>query len=237
MTPVASLWVYLAAQPLFWLALTLAAYLAGDWLAARSGRHPLVNPVMIAIAIVMAVLLLSGTPYERYFEGAQFVHVLLGPATVALAVPIMRHRALIRARGRAIGVALLCGALTGILTAVGLGAALGLPADILLSIAPKSVTAAIAMGIAEKTGGIASLTAVVVIMTGIIGAILVTPLMHVLGIRDYAARGFAAGLASHGIGTARALAVNETAGTFAGLAMALNGLATAMLVPLLLLLR
>ena len=236
MSPVSNLWVYLATQPLFWLTLTLAAYLTGDWLARASGRNPFVNPVMIAVAIVMAVLFATGTPYERYFDGAQFVHVLLGPATVALAVPIIRNRALIRRAWKAIAIALVIGSATGVISAVVLGAAFGLSPQVLLSVAPKSVTAAIAMGIAEKTGGIASLTAVVVILTGIIGAVIVTPLMNALRIKDFAARGFAAGLAAHGIGTARALAVNETAGTFAGLAMALNGLMTACLIPLLLLL-
>ncbi len=236
MTPAANLWVYLATQPLFWLTLTLAAYLVGDGLARASGRNPFVNPVMIAVGTVMAVLFATGTPYERYFDGAQFVHVLLGPATVALAVPILRNRALIARAWKAIAVALVIGSATGVVSAIGFGALFGLSPQVLLSIAPKSVTAAIAMGIAEKTGGIASLTAVVVILTGIIGAVIVTPLMNALRIRDFAARGFAAGLASHGIGTARALAVNETAGTFAGLAMALNGLMTACLIPLLLLL-
>jgi len=236
MNPVGSVWIYLAAQPLFWLGLTLAAYLIGDWLATLSGRNPLANPVLIAIVIVIAVLRLTGTPYDRYFEGAQFVHVLLGPATVALAIPMIRHRVLIRRNIQAIVIALLVGSATGIVSALGIGALVGLSPATLLSVAPKSVTAAIAMGISEKIGGIASLTAVLVILTGIVGSVLVTPLMNLLGVRDYAARGFAAGLASHGIGTARALSVDETAGTFAGLAMALNGLATALLVPLLLLL-
>ncbi len=104
----------------------------------------------------------------------------------------------------------------------------------LLSLAPKSVTAGVAMGIAEQFGGEAALTAVLVVTTGLIGAIIVTPLMNLLGLKNFAARGFAAGLVSHGIGTARAFQVNPLAGTFAGIALGLNGVLTAVLVPLLL---
>jgi predicted murein hydrolase (TIGR00659 family) len=227
------LWVYLSATPLLWLTVTLAVYVAADWASARSGRHPMVNPVLIAIVVVAAVLAVSGTPYRTYFEGAQFVHFALGPATVALAVPVYRHRALIRARLAPILAALAAGSITAIVSAVAVAAAFGAPETVLKAIAPKSVTAGIAMGIAESIGGEPALTAVLVIATGIMGAIIVTPLMNALKIRDYAARGFAVGLASHGISTARAFQVDSVAGTFAGLAMALNGLVTALLVPLL----
>ena len=237
MTPpanAAQFWIYLSSQPLFFLALTLAAYLSGDRIAAATDRHPLANPALIAILLVGSVLLATGTSHARYFEGARFVHVLLGPATVALALPIFRHRALIRRHWRAILLALFAGAATGIVAAVGLALALGLSPATLASLAPKSVTAAIAMGISERVGGTPALTAVLVIATGVLGAVMVTPLMNLIGIRDYAARGFAVGIAAHGIGTARALQVNETAGAYAALGMGLNGLVTAFLVPLLL---
>jgi predicted murein hydrolase (TIGR00659 family) len=200
--------------------------------AAR--RNPLVNPVMIAIALVSVLLLATGTDYQTYFNGAQFVHFLLGPATVALGVPLYRNLALVRRDLLPMAAALLVGAVVAILSAVGIAAAMGVPHNILVSLAPKSVTAGIAMAVSESLGGIPSLTAALVIITGIIGAIMVTPLMNALGIRDYAARGFAVGLASHGIGTARAFAVSSVAGTFAGIAMGLNAVATALLVPLLL---
>jgi predicted murein hydrolase (TIGR00659 family) len=227
-------WVFLASSPLFWLALTLGAYLVGDALAARSGRHPLVNPVLIAILVVGSVLVATGTDYRTYFEGAQFVHVLLGPATVALAVPIARHRAEIRRNLVPLLVALVIGAAVGVVSAVGFAALLGASPLLLASIAPKSVTAAIAMGVSQETGGQPALTAVLVIATGVLGAVTVTPLMNALRISDYRARGLAVGVAAHGIGTARAFAVNAVAGTFASLGMALNGLATALLVPLVL---
>lgn len=227
----ASLWVYLAATPLFWLTVTLVAWLAATYVTARV-KHPLANLVLIAVALVGALLLATRTPYQNYFEGAQFVHFLLGPATVALAVPLVRHRVLVVRNIVPMGIALIAGGITACASAVLIAKWLGAPREVLLSLAPKSTTAGIAMAISEHLGGVPSLTAVCVIATGIIGAMIVTPMMNGLGIRDFAARGFAAGLASHGIGTARAFAVNEIAGTFAGIAMGLNGLATSLLAPL-----
>lgn len=234
MTNPFSIWVYLSATPLLWLALTLVSWIVADAIARACGRHPLVNPVLIAIAAMGVVLIATGTPYETYFQGAQFVHFLLGPATVAIAVPLVRHRTLVLANILPMAAALLAGAVTAVVSVVAVAAAFGVPREILVSLAPKSVTAGIAMAISENLGGRPALTAVLVITTGVMGAVIVTPLMNALKIRDYAARGFAVGLTSHGIGTARAFAVDEIAGTFAGIAMGLNGVATSLVVPLLL---
>jgi predicted murein hydrolase (TIGR00659 family) len=234
MTNPFSIWVYLEATPLLWLALTLVSWIVADAIARACGRHPLVNPVLIAIAAMGAVLIATGTPYETYFQGAQFVHFLLGPATVAIAVPLVRHRTLVLKNVLPMAAALLAGAVTAVVSVVGVTAAFGVPREILVSLAPKSVTAGIAMAISENLGGRPALTAVLVITTGVMGAVIVTPLMNALKIRDYAARGFAVGLTAHGIGTARAFAVDEIAGTFAGIAMGLNGVATSLVVPLLL---
>lgn len=227
----AGLWVYLAEAPLFWLTVTVLAYLAADGLARLSGRNPLVNPVMIAVALVAGLLIATDTPYAVYFGGAQFVHFLLGPATVALALPLLRNLRLVRSAMIPMLAALFVGALVAMLSAVGLAILFGLPEDLTASLVPKSVTAAVAMGIASEIGGDPSLAAALVILTGIMGAVMVTPLMNALGIRDYAARGFAVGLAAHGIGTARAIQVNDLAGAFAGIAMALTALLTALLAP------
>jgi predicted murein hydrolase (TIGR00659 family) len=229
-----NLWVYLSHGPLLWLTATLVAYLAADALSARLQRHPLANPVLIAVALVSLVLLVTGTPFPAYFAGAQFVHFLLGPATVALAVPLVLHLPQIRRLLLPLLAALVTGSLTAIVSAVLLAQAFGLDASTVRALAPKSVTAAIAMGTAESIGADPALTAVFVILTGITGAILVTPLMSLLRIRNVAAAGFAAGLASHGIGTARAFQIDPLAGTFAGIALGLNGLLTALLVPLVL---
>lgn len=234
MTNPFSIWVYLSATPLLWLALTLVAWIAAEAIARVCGRRPLANPVLIAIVMMGAVLLATGTPYKTYFEGAQFVHFLLGPATVAIAVPLVRYRALVWANILPMAAALVVGAVTAVVTVVASAAIFGVPREILVSLAPKSVTAGIAMAISEQTGGAPALTAVFVVATGIIGAVLVTPLMTALKIKDHAAQGFAAGIASHGIGTARAFAVSEIAGTFAGIAMGLNGIATSLAVPILL---
>jgi predicted murein hydrolase (TIGR00659 family) len=228
-----SLWVYLAANPLLHLTLTLLAYQFGDWVYRKANRNPLLNPVMISVALLVAILLATGTNYDIYFEGAQFVHFLLGPATVALAIPLYKQFHMVRRSAVAILAAILAGSLTAAASAVAIAWALGASAQTVASIAPKSVTAAIAMGISEKIGGLPSLTAVLVIATGIIGASLGPLVLNLLGIKDWAARGLAIGVAAHGIGTARALQVNEVAGAFAGLAMGINALATAVLLPLL----
>ncbi|APZ51618.1 LrgB family protein [Salipiger abyssi] len=226
-------WVYLSASPLFHLTLTLLAFQAASWLFEKGGHNPLLNPVLGAVVLVVAVLVVTGTDYATYFEGAQFVHFLLGPATVSLAVPLYRQWRLVRRSALAITVSLLCGSLTAILTALGVAWLAGGSAEVLASLAPKSVTAPVAMAIAEELGGVPSLTAVLVIVTGILGAMIGPMVLNIAGVRDWSARGLAIGTASHGIGTARALQVNETAGAFAGLAMGLNALATALLLPIL----
>jgi predicted murein hydrolase (TIGR00659 family) len=231
-TDITQIWVYLAATPLLWLTATLAAYAAADALSARFKRHTLANPVAIASAIVVAMLLATGTSYVAYFAGAQFVHFMLGPATVALAIPLYRNLGLVRQALLPMAAALVAGSLTAAASAVLIAWAFGSPADVLASLAPKSVTAPIAMELAKSLGGIPSLAAVLVIITGIFGALVVTPLMKALAIRNDAARGFAVGVASHGIGTARAFQISQVAGTFAGIAMGLNGALTSLLVLL-----
>jgi predicted murein hydrolase (TIGR00659 family) len=230
MTPF-RLWVYLQTTPLFWLTATLAAFIVADALAKAAHRHPLVNPVAIAILILGALLKLAGTDYQTYFNGAQFVHFLLGPATVALGVPIYTNFALVKRNFWPLAASLLVGAVVAITSAVLVAKGLGAPRPVLIALAPKSITAGVAMAVTEALGGAAPLTGVLVIATGILGAVIVTPLMNALGVTDYAARGFAVGLASHGIGTARAFAVDPVAGVFAGLAMGLNAVVTPAVIP------
>jgi predicted murein hydrolase (TIGR00659 family) len=227
------IWVYLAASPLLHLTLTLVAYQAGSWVYRRGRLNPLLNPVLLAVAMLVAALTLTHTSYSTYFAGAQFVHFLLGPATVALAIPLYRQFERIKRSALAIFTSLIAGSITASVTAFGLVRLLGGGWQTAISIAPKSVTAPVAMGISERLGGLPSLTAVLVILTGILGAMLGPPLLNLLRITDWSARGLAIGTASHGIGTARALQVNEVAGAFSGLAMGLNALATAILLPLL----
>jgi len=227
-----SLWVYLSQSPLLWLTVTLLTYAVADAVSLATYRHALANPVFHSMWIIGAFLLLTGTSYTTYFEGAQFVHFLLGPATVALAVPLYENRKAALAAILPMLAALAVGSVTAIGSVMLLAEAVGLPRTIVVSLAPKSVTAAVAMGISETLHADPSLTAVAVILTGIMGAMIVTPLMNRLGTRDLRARGFAVGIAAHGIGTARAFQVDAVAGVFAGIGMSLNALVTSLLVPL-----
>jgi predicted murein hydrolase (TIGR00659 family) len=229
-----ALWVYLARSPLLWLTVTILAYCLCDRFSAIMRRAPLANPVLMAMCLVGLLVRGTGTPYATYFDGAQFIHFLLGPATVALAIPLYQHRQMVVRSIVPMTCALIAGSVTALVSAVFVARLLGAPASVVTSIAPKSVTAAVAMGISGRLGGDPALTAVLVILTGILGAIIVTPLMVWLRITDTRARGFAAGLAAHGIGTARAFQMDPLAGTFAGIAMGLNALLTALIVPLLL---
>lgn len=227
----AEIWSYLAESPLIWLSATLIAYLAGDYLAQRAGRAPLVNPVLVAVILLAAMLWATDTTYATYFEGAQFVHFLLGPATVALAVPLWLNWPTVRRAALPIVAALLAGSGMAVLSALAIGHAMGLSPELLATLAPKGTTAPVALGISQNLGGSPTLTAVLVILTGMIGAIVITPMMNMMGIRDWRARGFAVGVAAHGIGTARAFQVNPQAGAFAGIGMGLNAMLTALLAP------
>jgi predicted murein hydrolase (TIGR00659 family) len=235
MTPrINELWVYLAASPLLGLTLTLIAYLAACWIHRRANFSPLANPVLIAVAALVALLMITGTPYQTYFDGAQFVHFLLGPATVALAIPLYTQFGRVRAMLVPVVAGLLVGSFTAVASAVLVARFFGASLATQLSLAPKSVTTPIAMGVAERIGGIPSLTAVLVIATGILGAVAGRYLFDALRIRDPAIRGFATGITAHGIGTARAFQESEQTGAFAALAMGMNGLITALLLPVLL---
>jgi predicted murein hydrolase (TIGR00659 family) len=224
-------WVYLSASPLFWLTMTLVAYQLAFRIYQRSGQRPLANPVLLSILMLVSLLTVTGTPYVRYFEGAQFVHFLLGPATVALAIPLYGQFKRLTRMAAPLVLALLGGSLTAMLSAVFVGYWFGGSLPTLLSLAPKSVTTPIAMGIAEQIGGLPSLAAVMVIATGILGAMAAQMLYRWLGIRDDAVAGFSMGVAAHGIGTARAFQLSETMGAFAALGMGLNGLLTALALP------
>lgn len=234
MTDFTEFWSYLSRGPLLWLTATLVAYAAGDAISRAVGRRTWANPVLIAVILLATLLWVSGTSYATYFEGAQFVHFLLGPATVALALPLWEARKHVRRAALPIFAGLIAGSFTAILSALGVAHAFGVSGEVLASLAPKSATAPVALGISQAMGGSPTLTAVLVILTGITGAIVATPLLNLLGLRDWRARGLAVGVAAHGIGTARALQVHPVAGAFAGLGMGLNAVLTAFLAPALL---
>lgn len=217
----------------FPLALTLVAYTA----AVRSQRlargSPLANPTLVALGIVVFVLSITGISYGDYFTANQPINIILGPAVVALGVPLFRHLALIRQRAAPLLLALVVGSSCAIISVVELGRTFGLSRIELLSLAPRSATAGVSMAVSRQIGGSPPLTAVLTVTGGITGAVLASYVLNALRIRDPAARGFGMGLASHGIATARAFQEGQTAGTFAGLAMGLNAIVTAVLVPVL----
>lgn len=226
------IWVYLQTEPLFWLTVTIGAFLTGDYLYKKSKINPLVNPVAISILIVSGILIIFDIDYERYFNGAQFIHFLLGPATVALAIPIYNQIKLIQKEAISITITLVIGSLFAVFITYYLAKSFGLDEKLILSMLPRSVTAPIAMGISELINGLPSLTAIITIATGIIGASLSTFVLDFMKVKDMTARGFAIGLTSHGIGTARAMSRNKTAGIFSALALALSGVAVSIIIPL-----
>lgn len=230
------LWVYLSSAPLFGLTSTLAVYVLAQALFLRAGHAAWANPVLWSVVVLAGALLLTGTAYPTFFAGAQFIHFLLGPAVVALGWPLWQRRAELRRRWGRLLLAALAGGGVSAASAVGLGWALGLPADVLMSLAPKSVTAPVAMGIAAQIGGIPALAAVFAVLTGMVGALSARVLFGALGVGTDAAgmsiRGFALGTASHGIGAAHALQVDADAGAYAGLALGLQVVLAALLMPL-----
>ena len=232
MITIHEIWVYLSGSPLLALILTLGAYQLGVLAYERAARNPLANPVLITVTLIAVTITLIGMPYAEYFEGAQFVHFLLGTATVALAVPIYNGLGALRGRVVPLFVALVCGGAVSIASAVGIAALLGADGTIRGALWAKSVTAPIAMGVAERIGISPTLTAVFAVSTGILGAMLARFVLDAVGSKAWWQRGFALGVASHGIGTSRAFSVSEEAGTYAGLAMGLHGIAGAVLIPL-----
>ncbi len=224
------MWSELTTNPLFGVGLTVLVYFLAQ-LAYRRTRSLLLNPVAISIATIIVFLLATKTPYENYLNGGQMILFLLGPSVVALALPLYRQRKEINRNRLPIMAGIVCGAIASIISASGLAWLLGGSEKVVLSMAPKSVTTPIAIGIVEKIGGIAELTAAIVVLTGCIGAICGPEFCRLVGIKSPTATGLAVGTASHGIGTARMLEVDRLAGAVAGLAIGLNGLVTAFILP------
>ncbi|MGD8561154.1 MAG: LrgB family protein [Desulfarculaceae bacterium] len=220
-------------SPIFAVAITVAIY----FLAQRLYRRwPLffLNPVMISIAALICLLKLIGLDYQTYFQGGRFISFFLGPAVVALGVPLFQQMETIKKQSRAILCSTLAAAVVGVASAALTALCLGASYETAASLAPKSVTTPIAMGIAQKLGGIPSLTAALVIAAGVLGAVLGPGFLRLAGVRSPSAFGLALGSAAHGIGTARALEEGQTQGALAGLGICLNGLATALTAPFLL---
>ena len=226
------IWIYLQAEPLFWLTLTIGSYLIADFIYRKSNLFPLLNPVALSVLLVSLILISFNIQYERYFDGAKFIHFLLGPATVALAIPIYRKWDLIVSNSKAILISLILGSFFAIFITYVLSLQFKLQQELIFSLLPRSVTAPIAMGISEIIGGIPSLTAIITLITGVVGASLGVFVFDLMKLKKMEARGFSLGLASHGIGTARAMSRDKNAGVFAAVGMGLSGLITSIIVPL-----
>ncbi|KUH34846.1 hypothetical protein APY94_00285 [Thermococcus celericrescens] len=212
------------------ITLTLVVFYLFSELHARK-RAFYTNPVLLSIITIAVILKWFGIPYGSYMDSAVILKFLLGPAVVSLAVPVYKGRETIKAYAREIALGVAVGGTVAILSAFYIAQLLGGSEEVLLSIAPKSVTTAIAIGISEKIGGIPALTAVLVILTGIMGNAVGPELLSATGVRDRIARGLAMGVGSHGLGTARIILDDELAGAVSGLAMALNGVFTSLLLP------
>jgi len=231
--PFFHIWAYLQTQPLLGLTATLGVWELASMVDAKAGRKAYTSPLVLSILALAAILLVTHTPYKAYFAGAQFVHFLLGPATVALAVPMYNNLPAIRRDFLAIIVSLAAGSVVAASSAMLIAHAMGAPDAIVISLGPKSVTTPIAIGIVQNLGGQPALATVFVIVTGMFGSVVCTGLFKILRVKDWRAQGLAAGTAAHGIATARMLTLNQTAGAFGGLAIGLNGIVTSILLPLL----
>jgi predicted murein hydrolase (TIGR00659 family) len=227
------IWVYLSGSPLLALFITLAAYQIGLFVYQKSRQNPIANPVAIAVILIALFIQVIDMPYDSYFQGAQFIHFLLGSATVSLAIPIYRGLSSLKNRSFPLFVSLVAGGGTSILSAVGIASLLGADKTIIGAMYSKSVTAPIAMGIAERIGVSPTLTAIFAITTGILGAILAPFVLNSLGMKAWWQRGFPIGVAAHGIGTSQAFSINHEAGAYSSLAMGMHGIVGAVAIPVL----
>jgi predicted murein hydrolase (TIGR00659 family) len=215
----------------FWLPCTILLFAASSLLYRRLHKAPIANPTLLTIAALAVILASIGVPYKSYFEAVAVLHYLLGTAVVALALPLYRNVGRLKGRRMGLAAALVAGSLTSILVGLSVAILAHASASTVLSLAPKSATAAVSMEISRIIGGAPAVTATLTILTGIIGAITGPYVLNIVRILEPEARGFAMGVASHGIATARAFSEGEIAGSFAGLGMVLNAILTALVVP------
>ncbi|THB66064.1 MAG: LrgB family protein [Gammaproteobacteria bacterium] len=221
----------LVSSPLFGVTVTLVAYQLALYLNKACRGTPLLHPVIVSMTALIIIFTATGVTYEDYFKGASYIHFMLGPATVALAVPLYENFEKVKKLLIPIIIATLCGSATAVLSAVLLVKLFGGSLDTIISIAPKTVTTPIAMGVSEKIGGVPSLTAGMVLITGAIGCVVAPVIYKIFNITDDGAKGLALGLSSHGFGTAQAFQISAVAGAFSGLALGLTGVVVAFLLP------
>ncbi|WP_458526568.1 LrgB family protein [Onishia taeanensis] len=222
----------LLATPLSAIALTLAAYLVSLWVVERLGRPSWCPAVLLAALLVAASLWMLSIDVADYRRGAAWLMLLLGPATVALGVPLYQQLHHIRALWKPVALSLPPAAALAACYSVALAWALGASPEVLASMAPKSVTAPIALGILEELGGSVPLLMGGLLITGVMATLAVSLLAPLLNIHDHRILGFTLGVNGHAIGTVRAFEMSPTAGAFASLGMSLTGILTALCLPL-----
>lgn len=223
---------YISNSTLIWLILTLGSFKLGIIVYEKCNKHTLLQPIIISYIIIMSVLFITGVSYEEYFKGVEIIHFFLGPATVALALPLYNNLKYIKSLFLPIMITLVIAGVFSILIAVLLLWVLDANMPTILSMTTKSITAPIAIITSEQIGAIPSLAVGFVIITGIIGALLGTFIFKVIKIKHDTSKGFALGVVSHGIGTARAIEISQKAAAFSALAMGLSGIFTAVFLPL-----
>ena len=219
--------------PTFLVVLTCGVYLAAIFLQKQCGGAAWLHPIVVSVVILGVSLQFLHIDYESYFEANQVIHFFLGPATVALAVPLYYQLALLKKIWWPVLVSLCCGALTACVVGVLLAQWLGADVQLLMALAPKSVTAPVALGVSQKLGGIEALTITLVVLTGMTGLIIGPILFRVLRIGDDVAKGLAMGVVSHGMGVAYSCQQGKRMGVYAGLAMVLAAILLSIIIPLL----
>lgn len=227
------LWSHLQAFPVLWLVVTLIVFLCASWINAKAGKTPFLHPVLVSLSLIILVLTLTGTDYSTYMLGGQYIHLMLGPAVVALAIPLYDNLATVKKLLLPLLLGCVIGAVVAAVSAIMIGVAFGLSEQLLLTLAPKSVTSPIAIAVAEKMGGFPSLAAGLVLITGAMGCLIAPFIYRLLGIKDESVKGFVLGVGAHAMGTAFAFEYGMVAGAFGGLAMGMTGTFTAFMLPLL----
>ena len=227
------IWLQFQAMPVLWLVVTLIVFLCASWINTKAGKTPFLHPVLVSLSIIIVILKLTQTDYPTYMEGGQYIHLLLGPAVVALAIPLYDNLATVKRLLLPLLLGCVVGAIVAALSAILIGVAFGLSDQLLLTLAPKSVTSPIAIAIAEKMGGFPSLAAGLVLITGAMGCLIAPFVYRLLGIKDESVKGFVLGVGAHAMGTAFAFEYGMVAGAFGGLAMGMTGTFTAFMLPVL----
>lgn len=227
------MWQHFQAFPVLWLVVTLVVFLLASWINTKAGKTPFLHPVLVSLSLIIVVLKVTETEYATYMEGGRYIHLLLGPAVVALAVPLYDNLATVKRLLLPLLIGCVSGAVIASASAIAIGAWFGLSDQILLTLAPKSVTSPIAIAIAEKVGGYPSLAAGLVLITGAMGCLIAPLVYKVLRIKDESVKGFVLGVGAHAMGTAYAFEYGMVAGAFGGLAMGMTGAFTAFMLPLL----